>query len=276
MAREINLTSNEWCNIIFEGKNKEYGAYALRQESSKRHFTAFGMVVLFTLVMILLPRLSNALGINKGDVGYSDSIMITEFNSPKPDVPKENIEKVKEPVEKVLLKNSIKFTTPKIVEDNKVDPADEIVSQDALTNNDDAIASATVTNGDERGVSIDDLDRNQVLVQDETPVETTFDIVEIMPQFPGDEGELNKYLGKNIKYPTIAQENNIEGRVVVQFVVGRDGSIEDAQIAKSVDRSLDAEALRVVKSMPRWIPGKQGGRAVKVKYYVPVNFKLNR
>ena len=100
------------------------------------------------------------------------------------------------------------------------------------------------------------------------------DVAEIMPEFPGGTAALMKYLGTNIKYPTIAQENGTQGRVIIQFVVERDGSITDVRVARGVDPYLDKEAVRVVKSMPKWIPGKQNGKAVRVKFTVPVMFRL--
>ena len=99
-------------------------------------------------------------------------------------------------------------------------------------------------------------------------------VVEQMPEFPGGMAELMKFLSKNIKYPTIAQENGIQGRVIVQFVVNQDGSIVDPVVMRSVDPYLDKEALRVISSMPKWKPGMQRGKAVRVKYTVPVTFRL--
>ena len=84
---------------------------------------------------------------------------------------------------------------------------------------------------------------------------------------------LFKFLGDNVKYPVIAQENGIQGRVICQFVVNRDGSIVDVEVVRPVDPSLDKEAIRVIKSMPNWSPGKQRGKAVRVKYTLPVNFR---
>jgi protein TonB len=101
-----------------------------------------------------------------------------------------------------------------------------------------------------------------------------FDVVENMPEFPGGASALMQYLAKNIKYPTIAQENGTQGRVIVQFVVNKDGSIVDAKVARSVDPYLDKEALRVVSSMPKWKPGMQRNKPVRVKYTVPVTFRL--
>lgn len=101
-----------------------------------------------------------------------------------------------------------------------------------------------------------------------------FQVVEQMPEFPGGMEKLMEYLSKNIKYPAIAQENNIQGRVIVEFVVNKDGSIVEPKVMRSVDNSLDNEAMRVIKSMPKWSPGKQRGKAVRVRYTVPVLFRL--
>ena len=101
-----------------------------------------------------------------------------------------------------------------------------------------------------------------------------FDMVEQMPQFPGGPSELMKYIADHMKYPTIAQENGTQGRVTCQFVVGSDGSVRDVKVLRGVDPYLDKEAIRVIKSMPKWIPGKQNGKAVSVKYTVPIIFKL--
>ncbi len=110
---------------------------------------------------------------------------------------------------------------------------------------------------------------------EEEEEEVVFVVVESMPEFPGGTQALFKYLSENVKYPVIAQENGIQGRVICQFVVNKDGSIVDVEVVRSGgDPSLDKEAVRVIKSMPKWKPGKQRGKAVRVKYTVPVNFKL--
>ena len=115
-----------------------------------------------------------------------------------------------------------------------------------------------------------------VAVEEEEPEEQTiFEVVEQMPEFPnGGMAGLMQYLSKNIKYPTIAQENGTQGRVTVQFIVNRDGSIVDAKVLRGVDPYLDKEAIRVISSMPKWKPGMQRGKAVRVKYTVPVMFRL--
>jgi protein TonB len=105
--------------------------------------------------------------------------------------------------------------------------------------------------------------------------ETVYTVVEKMPEYPGGQQALFDYLKANVKYPEIARANGIQGRSLVQFVVNKDGSISDVQILRSGgDPSLDKEAVRVISSMPNWIPGKQGGKLIRVRYTVPVNFRL--
>ena len=112
------------------------------------------------------------------------------------------------------------------------------------------------------------------VVEVEPEVQTIFEVVENMPDFPGGQAALMQYLAKNIKYPTIAQENGTQGRVTVQFVVKKDGSIVDAKVLRGVDPYLDKEAVRVIMGMPKWKPGMQRGKPVRVKYTVPVMFRL--
>jgi protein TonB len=176
-------------------------------------------------------------------------------------------------LECIALKSSIKFTAPVIKKDEEVHEDNEIKSQEDLNATKVSISIADVKGNDEaNGKDIADL--KQVVTQAAPEPEKVFDMVEQMPTFPGGQTELMAYLGKNIKYPTIAQENGTQGRVIIQFVVERDGSISDVHVARGVDPYLDKEAVRVVKSMPKWLPGKQNGKAVRVKFTVPVMFRL--
>ncbi|MDE5740739.1 MAG: energy transducer TonB [Bacteroidaceae bacterium] len=111
-------------------------------------------------------------------------------------------------------------------------------------------------------------------VQEESDEGEIFEVVEQNPMFPGGEAALLKYLQKNLKYPAQAQDNGIQGRVMVQFVVNKDGSVVEPKIIRSVDPSLDKEAMRVVSAMPKWTPGKQRGKTVRVRYTLPVTFRL--
>ncbi|MBO7588727.1 MAG: TonB family protein, partial [Bacteroidaceae bacterium] len=122
---------------------------------------------------------------------------------------------------------------------------------------------------------VDITEVEEIIVEEEPEEETIFMVVEERPEFPGGQAALMEYLRKNIKYPAICRENNIQGRVLIQFVVNRDGSIVDPEVVRSVEPHLDKEALRVISSMPKWKPGLQRGKPVRVKFTVPVNFKLS-
>ena len=143
-----------------------------------------------------------------------------------------------------------------------------------IVENDAQVEESTIQSSEETGQAVD-VKYVPVEVEEE-PVEEEqiFQVVEEMPEFPGGMAECLKFLAKNIKYPTIALENGVQGRVIVQFVVNSDGTIVDPVVMRSVDPYLDKEALRVIKMMPKWKPGKQRGKAVRVKYTVPVTFKL--
>ena len=124
------------------------------------------------------------------------------------------------------------------------------------------------------GMTVNHVDWQKKASYDEPQEKVIFQVVEEMPEFPGGMGEAMKFLAKNIKYPISAQQAKIEGRVIVQFVVERDGSVSDVKVMRGVSPELDAEAIRVVSMMPKWIPGKQRGKAVAVKYTMPIMFRL--
>jgi len=146
---------------------------------------------------------------------------------------------------------------------NVVEDDVELEQQDILTSEDTQEAAQTAV-----------YTPPAVEEEEEEAAQQIFTVVEEMPEFPGGMNELLKYLAKSIKYPVIAQENGIQGRVICAFVVNRDGSIVDAEVLRGVDPSLDKEALRVINAMPKWKPGKQRGKPVRVKYTVPVTFRL--
>lgn len=152
-------------------------------------------------------------------------------------------------------------------------PAPEVVEVLNVVENDVQTTSIEInTEDDKNKVVIVNAPVAAPVIEEEDNV--VFQVVETMPSFPGGDADLFKFLSTNVKYPVIAQENGIQGRVICQFVVNKDGTIVDVEVVRSVDPSLDKEAIRVIKSMPKWSPGKQRGKPVRVKYTLPVNFKL--
>ena len=143
-----------------------------------------------------------------------------------------------------------------------------------IMDNDSKVEESTIQASDDTQAAVEVKYTPVEVEEEEVEEEQIFQIVEEPASFPGGIGECMKWLGKNIKYPTISQENGVQGRVIIQFVVNKDGSIVDAQVARGVDPYLDKEALRVVGQMPKWKPGKQRGKEVRVKYTLPVMFRL--
>ena len=149
--------------------------------------------------------------------------------------------------------------------------AEEIIQ---IVENDAEVEESTIQASDETDKAVEVKYVPVEVEEEEVEEQQIFQVVEEMPEFPGGMAECMKFLSKNIKYPPISAENGIQGRVIVQFVVNQDGSIVDPVVVRGVDSHLDKEALRVISMMPKWKPGKQRGKAVRVKYTVPVMFRL--
>ena len=261
MAR-IDLIDNSWSDLVFEGKNQAYGAYQLRRNTGKRNLqsmiTMFAIFAAIAAIVIAKVSFDNYMASRNAaietDVELQNLAEKKEIKQEKKDEPE--VEKIE--VERV--KSSVAFTVPEIKKDNEVKEDQEMKSQDDLAETNTAIGAFTVEGNDETA----EVKHVEEKIAEPEPVKEEETKV----------GELMAFLSKNIKYPVVAEENGVQGRVVVTFVVEKDGSITDVRVVKSVDPSLDKEAQRVVKSMPKWIPGKQNGSAVRVKYTVPVTFRL--
>jgi protein TonB len=276
---QIDLIDNRWSDLMFENRNKEYGAYVLRRQTTARNIKSIiTVLILFALVMVYMVAKNAYDDYQAKHQAQTQVTELTALQEQKKEAKVERKEIVKqEKVEQVVekVKSSIKFTAPVIKKDDEVRPEDEMKSQDEIMNSKVAVGFANVVGNDESG---EVLKAKEVLVTEPVkPKEEenkVFDVVEQMPSFPGGTAALMAYLQKAIKYPPVAEENGIQGRVICTFVVERDGSVTDVRIAKSVDPSLDKEAQRVVSAMPKWIPGKQNGQSVRVKYTLPVTFRL--
>ena len=279
MAKDVDLSSKEWCDIVFEDKNKDFGAYKLRRASDGRHNKSMLVVIIFIIAAygaIFLVKSVSAAVEKPEDVNEQIEMSVAVEQAEEPE--EEDNQRFEEPEQPEALPeeilNTVKVTEILIAEDDKVSKDDEIKSQDELANTTTAFGQSDFDKGtDDRNVVREHKD--EVIVEEKKPEpEKVFTAVEQMPQFPGGEAALMKYLSNNINYPTMAMENNVQGRVIVQFVVTKSGKVGEVKIARSVDRDLDREAVRVCKSLPDFIPGKMNGQAVNVWYTLPVSFKL--
>lgn len=267
---KIDLTSTDWCNLVFEGKNKEYGGYTLRKDSAKRHNKATIIIAVIAVIVFTIPMLIKMVMPEKQNLKVTEVTALSALPEAK------EKEVVQQPKAEVIppppLKSSIKFTPPVIKKDAEVRDDEEIKAQQDLNTSKAGISIADVKGTDEvHGVDIAEV--KDVSNETQEP-QKTYQIVEQMPTFPGGEQKLMEYLNSNIKYPAVAMENGIQGRVIIRFVVSPTGEISNAEILRGVDPSIDREALRVVNAMPRWIPGKQNGTAVPVYFTLPVVFRL--
>lgn len=274
---KIDLISSDWVDLVFEGRNKAYGAYRLRKSTTKRNILAMVAVVLLLIVAFIILTVKNFVDEQRAKVAMTQVAELTNYDQPKKKAEVKQ-KKVEVEPERVVerVKSSIKFTAPVIKKDEEVKPDEELKTQDELMSTKTAIGTFDVKGNDDANGEI--LKAKEVIAEPEPPKHEeenkVFDIVEQQPMFPGGPAALMKYLSEHTKYPVVAQENGVQGRVTVQFVVEKDGSVSDVHVLRGVDPSLDKEAVRVVKSLPRWTPGKQNGITVRVNYRVPVLFRL--
>ena len=280
MAKNVDLSSKEWCDIVFDGKNKEYGAYQLRATSVKRHTKALLSVVI-VLALILTAIILVMTGVFKSaDEDINAKNEQEEVIMAPEDIPEEEeqMEIPEQKPEEVQAEEEVAATQAvtevKIVE--TVDKDREVKDQEQVLEN-----TAQLGADDHKGV--EDVNRDRVVkeVVEVKPVEKPKEegplsvaMVEQKPSFPGGESAMYKWLQDNIIYPAAASEEGVQGKVTVQFIVEKDGSITHVQVVRGKHPALDAEAARVIRKMPRWTPGRNNGQPVRVTYHLPVQFKL--
>ncbi|MCH5247824.1 MAG: energy transducer TonB [Muribaculaceae bacterium] len=276
MAKDVDLSSKEWRDLIFEGKNKEFGAYKLREESDRRHNRAMTVVVVIIAAVLALIFVIDKLP--KPEAKPEDMIeqslaeLATEADEPEEEPEQQRVEEQQPEALPEEILNTMKVTEIAIVDDSEV--TEEIKSQDEIQESTTALGNTDFDQGTD-DINVVREHKDEIIVEEKKVDDNqVFTAVEQMPQFPGGEAELMKYLSTHIKYPTMAMENNIQGQVVVQFVVQKDGSIGEVKVVRSKDPDLDKEAVRVVKTLPNFIPGKMNGQSVNVWYTLPVRFKL--
>ncbi len=282
MAKDVDLTSREWRDIVFEGKNKEYGAYKMREASPARHTKAV-VSVLIALAIILVLLILSLSGVfskpEEDNVAVSTVQEVATFEAEEElEEEEEEVFEIPEEPEEIVapeeVANQQQVTDLLIVEDENIEEEKQVKDQEKVLENEAAVGSVDITEGtnDLNKVIVKEQVIEQPKVEEEQPMSIA--MVEQKPQFPGGETEMYKWLGSNIVYPPAAAEEGVSGRVVVEFVVGKDGSITNVKVVRPRHPALDKEALRVVKAMPKWIPGRNNGQPVKVTYTLPVTFKL--
>jgi len=286
MAQGVNLTSKEWRDIVFEGKNKDFGAYVLRARSMRRHWIAIiGIILLLIAVAIAVISYSAYLDFKKAEEEarakgeqMSQIEMLSEEEIPEEEEVK--YEEEPEPEEQVVEEQVASQQVTAIAIVDKADADKEVKNMDEIQENEAQVGAVNQEGRVDVG-QVNDAVRAVQVVEEIKPEpkaapepERIFEAVEQQASFPGGASALMKWLSNNLRYPELAQQNNVQGKVIVKFTVEKDGSISNPTVVRGVDKDLDREAIRVVKKMPKWSPGKNNGVAVRSYFTLPVTFKL--
>ena len=277
LGSKLDILKTEWIDVVFSDRNKEYGAYQLRKNNARNTIIALLITCTLFVFAVSLPTIINKIkGLippPKEEVKIQEVILtppppINEKTPPPPPPPSAEPQKPKV--------DQVKFPPP------IVKPDEQVPEKDPPTQDDLKVADPgpkDIKGDPTQTVRIDEPVGNapvSAAVTEANPNEI-FTSVEVLPEFPGGIDKFYKYLGRVLRYPSIATENGVQGRVTLTFVVERDGSLTDIKpIGRALGSGLEEEAVRVLKSSPKWNPGKQNGRAVRVQYTVPVVFQLDQ
>lgn len=268
---KIDLFKKEWLDVVFASKNKSYGAYELRKTNSSTTTRALIIASVIYVVMFFGPKIYALIA----DLAPEEQQLVAtevtvvepppvDENTPPPvnvEPPPPKTDQVKFPPPEVKPDNQVRDEEPPKLEDlKKADPGQKTIAGDPDA---DIVIAAPVGEGPKQAAVVED--------------NTVHDYIslEVMPEYPGGINAFRKYIGDNLRYPPIAQENNFTGTVHVEFFIEKDGSISNVSVARKVGQGLDEEAMRVIKASKKWTPGIQNGKEVRVRYSVPVAFKLN-
>lgn len=264
-------------DIVFANRHKAYGAYDLR--TSYRKFSTRALLIgsAVALLGIFAPRIIDAIAPKEAPEQFMQEVDLMKL--PPPPIDKNEPPPPPPPPVEVPKVNTVKFLPPEVKPDQEVP---EETPPPAVEELKEAVAADKTQEGDPNAEEVIAAPEEsagptkaEVVVEAPAPKDDeVFTVVEQNPEFVGGNSAMYAWLGKNIKYPAAAQRANISGKVFVSFTVNTDGSITDAQVLKGLGFGTDEEAIRVVKSMPKWKPGKQSGRAVRVKYNLPISFQL--
>lgn len=253
--------AQSWDDIVFEGRNQSYGAYVIRSIYNRNLLIAILITITVIALMVYGPAIVQMLTPEEVvEKAPPKKLVYTDLSAPPP------IDKPKPPPPQIQLpklQKVIKFVPPKVVKEEVVEevPTIEEIKQNEV--------AAVEVEGTEEVVFEEPV---QQVVEDENKI---FMVVEQQPEFEGGYEAMMNFIRKNMRYPASARRMGIDGTVYVSFVVGKDGTINDVKVLRGISADCDKEAVRVVQMMPPWKPGKQNGKAVFVRFNLPIKFKLN-
>jgi len=277
MAEEKGTFTGDMLDIIFANRNKSYGAYQLRRDYPKYLGRAMVFGLLLIALMFAFPYILSAV---RDLVPKEKPVDVVAELGPPPDIDPNNPPPPPPPPPPTPpppTRSTVKFVPPVIKKDVEVQE-EEVKTIEELIDKKEDIGNEDKKGNDEAAPAIEENPSElQVIEEPKVVEEKTYEMFDIQkpPSFPGGEAELMKFLNKNIEYPALAKENNIQGVAVLTFVVNKDGSVSDVAIVKEIGGGCGKEAVRVVKMMPKWSAGEANGHPVKVRFTLPVRFRLD-
>lgn len=277
MAEEKGTFTGDMLDIIFANRNKSYGAYQLRRDYPRYLGRAMVFGLLLIALMFAFPYILSAV---RDLVPKEKPVDVVAELGPPPDIDPNNPPPPPPPPPPTPpppTRSTVKFVPPVIKKDVEVQE-EEVKTIEELIEKKEDIGNEDKKGNDEAAPAIEENPSELQVIEEPKVVEDkTYEMFDIQkpPSFPGGEVELMKFLNKNIEYPALAKENNIQGVVALTFVVNKDGSVSDVSIVKDIGGGCGKEAVRVVKNMPKWSAGEANGHPVKVRFTLPVRFRLD-
>ncbi len=258
---KLDLLKNQWVDIVFEGRNKLYGAYDLRMSNGKTNIKSLIIGGVIFTFLVSIPVLANFLP--SGDDEAVLDQKITTVKLPPKEKPKENLPPPPPPPPKV---DQVKFVKPVVAK------AEEVVEEPPKIKEivDKKIGAETIKGDPDAELTVEPVGNGpKDVVEEDNNIYNTAGI-EVKPDFPGGIEKFYKFVGKNYQVP---EEEGLKGKVFVSFVVEKDGSLTDIKVIRDIGYGTGKEAIRVLKSCPKWNPGEQNGKKVRVLYSLPINIQ---
>lgn len=257
---KLDLLKNEWLDIVFEGRNKSYGAYDLRKSDTKTTTRALILGAVIFAFLVSIPLLASLIPESSDEDMNMDKKIVTVKMPPK-EKPKENLPPPPPPPPKV---DQVKFVKPVVAK------AEEVVEEPPKIKEivDKKLGAETIKGDPDAELTVEPVGTGDVVEEDNNIYNTAG--IEVKPDFPGGIEKFYKFVGKNYQVP---EEEGLKGKVFVSFVVEKDGSLTDIKVIRDIGYGTGKEAIRVLKSCPKWNPGEQNGKKVRVLYSLPINIQ---
>ena len=262
---KLDILKRQWVDLVFEGKNKSYGAYELRTENSKTTLKALVIGACIFSFLVATPMISDFIGEDKAVVEKDMNIKVTTINLPPKQI-EEPIVNLPPPPPPPPRVDQVKFVKPVVAK------AEEVVEEPPKIKDivKKKIGDETIKGDPEAKLTIEPVGKGPIdAVADDTKIYSTAGI-EQKPEFPGGMANFYKFVGNNYKAP---EEEGLKGKVFVTFVVEKDGSLTDIKVVRDIGFGTGAEAIRVLKKSPKWAPGEQNGKKVRVQFSLPITIQ---